>query len=108
MGMGDATRTLAALVVFASAGHWVNPILLAEAAYFHVHEGETKCFIETVPEQQVLTVKHRHIDNPGVACMLVFKDPRETQVFSKRIGPEDTEAAKTAYMTQRRGEHRIC
>merc|ERR1719335_1956225 len=82
--------------------------LLADAAYFHVHEGEEKCFIETVPEHQVLTVKYRHIDNPGVACMLVFKDPRETQVFSKRIDPEETQAAKTAYMTQRRGEHRIC
>merc|ERR1712118_156191 len=57
---------------------------------------------------QVLTVKYRHIDNPGVACMLIFKDPRSTQVFSKRIGAEDTEAGKTAYMTQRKGEHRIC
>jgi len=53
-------------------------------------------------------VKYRHIDNPGVACMLVFKNPEEKQVFSKRIGEEDTETGKTAYMTQKRGEHRIC
>jgi len=82
--------------------------LLGQAAYFNVHEGEEKCFIETVPEQQVMTVKYRHAENPGVACMLVFKDPRQMQVFSKRVGPEDTELGKAAYMTQRRGEHRIC
>merc|ERR1719336_3501163 len=40
--------------------------------------------------------------------MLVFKDPRQMQVFSKRIGPDDQDHGKTAYMTQRRGEHRIC
>lgn len=81
---------------------------MAEAAYFNVHEGEEKCFVETVPEHQTLTVKYKHIDNPGVECMLVFKDPRQTQVFSKMIGREDREPGKTAYMTQRRGEHRIC
>merc|ERR1719476_837099 len=40
--------------------------------------------------------------------MLIFKDPRNTQVFSKHIGPEDKEPGKTAYMTQKQGEHRIC
>mmetsp|Transcript_70963 Transcript_70963/g.197147 ORF Transcript_70963/g.197147 Transcript_70963/m.197147 type:complete len:220 (+) Transcript_70963:156-815(+) len=83
-------------------------LLFAEASYFHVREGEEKCFIETVPEHQVLTVKYRHINNPGVACMLVFKDPRQTQVFSKRVGPDDSEQGKTAYMAQRRGDHRVC
>jgi len=82
--------------------------LLAHAAFFHVHEGEEKCFIETVPEHQVLTVKYRHVENPGVTCMLVFKDPRQMQVFSKRVGPEEKDSGKTAYMTQRKGEHRIC
>jgi len=79
-----------------------------QAAYFHVHEGEEKCFVETVPEHQVLTVKYRHTDNPGVACMLVFKDPRQTQVFTKRIAEDDKEQGKTAYMTQKQGEHRVC
>lgn len=82
--------------------------VLAEAAYFNVHEGEEKCFVETAPEHQVMTVKYRHAENPGVPCMLIFKDPRGMQVFSKRIGPEEKEAGKTVYMTQRHGEHRIC
>ncbi|CAE7738731.1 cid13, partial [Symbiodinium necroappetens] len=37
-----------------------------QAAYFNLHEGEEKCFVETVPQHQVLTVKYRHADNPGV------------------------------------------
>lgn len=83
-------------------------VLLAEAAYFHVQEGEEKCFVEHTPEHQVLTVKYRHQDNPGVPCMLIFKDPRQAQVFSKRVGPEDQEQGKTAYMSQKNGEHKIC
>lgn len=98
--MRGALAALAALIAATPHG--------GQAAYFNVHEGEEKCFVETVPEQQVLTVKYRHADNPGVPCMLVFKDPRQTQVFSKRVGPDDKERGKTAYMTQRRGEHRIC
>jgi len=82
--------------------------LVVDSAYFHVHEGEEKCFMETVPEHQVLTVKYRHLENPGVACMLLFKDPDKRQVFSKRVGPDDKEGGKTAYMTQQRGEHKIC
>merc|ERR1719160_536224 len=82
--------------------------IAADAAYFYVHEGAEKCFLETVAEHQVLTVKYKTLDNPGVTCDLVFKDPRKTQVFSKRIDPHVDPAGKTAYMTQRRGEHRIC
>eukprot|EP00930_Biecheleria_cincta_P070334 TRINITY_DN57975_c0_g1_i1.p1 TRINITY_DN57975_c0_g1~~TRINITY_DN57975_c0_g1_i1.p1 ORF type:complete len:221 (-),score=38.67 TRINITY_DN57975_c0_g1_i1:281-943(-) len=81
---------------------------LAEAAYFTVHEGEEKCFVERVPQHQVLTVKYRHAENPGVECMILFKDPQKKQVFSKRVGHEDTEQGKTAYMTQSQGDHRIC
>lgn len=83
-------------------------VVLANAAYFNVHEGEEKCFVETIPEHQVLTVKYKHTDNPGVACMLIFKDPRNTQVFSKRIGPEEKERGQTTYMSQKGGQHRIC
>jgi len=100
---------LAALAAFATSGrHQGGTIFLAEATYFHVHEGETKCFLETTPEQQVLTVKYRHIDNPGVVCMLLFKDPAGKHVFSRQIGAEDKEVGRTAYMTQKRGEHSIC
>merc|ERR1719221_1694096 len=83
-------------------------LFTVEAAYFHVQEGHEKCFVETVPEHQVLTVKYKHAENPGVPCMLIFKDPRGTQVFSKRVGPEELDPGKTAYMTQKKGEHRIC
>eukprot|EP00929_Paragymnodinium_shiwhaense_P098205 TRINITY_DN59724_c0_g1_i1.p1 TRINITY_DN59724_c0_g1~~TRINITY_DN59724_c0_g1_i1.p1 ORF type:complete len:212 (+),score=66.11 TRINITY_DN59724_c0_g1_i1:100-735(+) len=85
-------------------------VLLAQAraAYFHVHEGEEKCFVETVPAQQVLTVQYRHRDNPGVACMIIFKDPRNTQVFSKRVGPDEKETSKAAYMAQKKGDHKVC
>ncbi|CAE7673627.1 eca [Symbiodinium pilosum] len=92
----------------------VAPVLLllglqpVQAAYFNLHEGEEKCFVETVPQHQVLTVKYRHADNPGVECMVIFKDPQKKQVFSKRVGHEDSEQGRTAYMTQQRGEHRIC
>merc|ERR1719215_516704 len=104
----------AAMLLLAGApqrgGHTgaVGGLRLAEAAYFHVQEGEEKCFVETTPEHPVLTVKYRHADNPGIPCMLIFKDPRQAQVFSKRVGPEDSEPGKAAYMTQKRGEHRIC
>eukprot|EP00931_Biecheleriopsis_adriatica_P080671 TRINITY_DN54024_c0_g1_i1.p2 TRINITY_DN54024_c0_g1~~TRINITY_DN54024_c0_g1_i1.p2 ORF type:complete len:215 (+),score=50.90 TRINITY_DN54024_c0_g1_i1:76-720(+) len=87
---------------------WALPLPPAEAAYFTVHEGEEKCFVETVPQHQVLTVKYRHAENPGVECMLIFKDPQQKQVFSKRVGHEDSEQGKTAYMTQQRGDHRVC
>ncbi|OLQ06206.1 hypothetical protein AK812_SmicGene10487 [Symbiodinium microadriaticum] len=30
------------------------------------------------------------------------------KVFSKRVGHEDSEQGRTAYMTQQRGDHRIC
>lgn len=109
--MHTVAQALAALATFllaAPGSHWAPALLFAEAAYFNVHEGAEKCFVETVPEHQVLTVKYKHINNPGVGCMLIFKDPRGTQVFSKRIGPEDSEPGKTAYMAQRRGEHRVC
>mmetsp|Transcript_68239 Transcript_68239/g.134872 ORF Transcript_68239/g.134872 Transcript_68239/m.134872 type:complete len:213 (+) Transcript_68239:144-782(+) len=82
--------------------------LCAHSAYFNVHEGEEKCFVEQTPEHQVMTVKYTHTENPGVPCMLVFKDPRGMQVFSHRVGPEEKDQGKTSYMTQRRGEHRIC
>lgn len=78
------------------------------AAYFYVHEGAERCFVETVAEHQVLTVKYKTLDNPGVTCDLVFKDPRKTHVFSKRIDPHVDASGKAAYMTQKRGEHQIC
>merc|ERR1719510_562367 len=40
--------------------------------------------------------------------MLVFKDPLGKQVFSKRVAEDEKDHGKTAYMTQRRGEHRVC
>mmetsp|Transcript_119514 Transcript_119514/g.283749 ORF Transcript_119514/g.283749 Transcript_119514/m.283749 type:complete len:202 (-) Transcript_119514:110-715(-) len=83
-------------------------VLSVEAAYFNLHEGEEKCFVETVPQHQVLTVKYRHAENPGVECMVIFKDPQQKQVFSKRVGHEDSEKGRTSFMTQQRGEHRIC
>jgi len=79
-----------------------------QGAYFNVHEGEDKCFMENMPLHQVLMVKHRHPDNPGVECMLLFKDPKGVEVFSKRIGPDDKDQGKTAYLTQTHGEHQVC
>jgi len=81
---------------------------MAEAAYFHMDRGVEKCFVESVPAQQVITVSHRHLENPGVGCMLIFKDPGGKQVFSKRIDAEDQEMGKTVYMAQSEGMHRIC
>merc|ERR1719491_465456 len=40
--------------------------------------------------------------------MLLYKDPRNTQVFSKHIGPDDQERGQTTYMSQKSGQHRIC
>eukprot|EP00933_Yihiella_yeosuensis_P054794 TRINITY_DN53357_c0_g1_i1.p1 TRINITY_DN53357_c0_g1~~TRINITY_DN53357_c0_g1_i1.p1 ORF type:complete len:214 (+),score=29.05 TRINITY_DN53357_c0_g1_i1:116-757(+) len=78
-----------------------------EAAYFNVHQGEEKCFEQISPQHQVATVKYEHIDNPGVECMLIFKDPKGKQAFSKRVGPEDT-TGEAVYMSQSEGSHRIC
>ena len=47
--MRIALRALAACAAFAAVD------LHVEAAYFHVKEGEEKCFLETVPNHQVLT-----------------------------------------------------
>eukprot|EP00933_Yihiella_yeosuensis_P015246 TRINITY_DN13364_c1_g1_i1.p1 TRINITY_DN13364_c1_g1~~TRINITY_DN13364_c1_g1_i1.p1 ORF type:complete len:221 (+),score=45.87 TRINITY_DN13364_c1_g1_i1:69-731(+) len=80
----------------------------SEAAYFNVHQGEEKCFVENIAEHQVMTVKYRHLENPGVECMLVFKDSKHKQVFSKRVAPEDKGKGNAIYMTQSKGEHRIC
>jgi len=80
---------------------------LVSGAYFYVPEGEEKCFIETLAEHQVLTAKFKNIDNPGVPCSVLFKDSRKATVFSKMVDATER-SGKVAYMTQTKGEHRIC
>eukprot|EP00451_Oxyrrhis_marina_P003382 CAMPEP_0204260882 /NCGR_PEP_ID=MMETSP0468-20130131/6628_1 /ASSEMBLY_ACC=CAM_ASM_000383 /TAXON_ID=2969 /ORGANISM="Oxyrrhis marina" /LENGTH=203 /DNA_ID=CAMNT_0051235367 /DNA_START=14 /DNA_END=625 /DNA_ORIENTATION=+ len=80
---------------------------VANAAYFYVNEGQTKCFVETVPQHQVLTAKYKHWENPGVQCSVEFKNPKGVTVFAKVVQPTE-ETGKTAYMTQAAGEHKIC
>mmetsp|Transcript_46409 Transcript_46409/g.84970 ORF Transcript_46409/g.84970 Transcript_46409/m.84970 type:complete len:221 (+) Transcript_46409:131-793(+) len=103
-----ALLAIASLSLAQRGGRWSAVPMVAEAAYFHVHEGEEKCFMENVPEGQVLTVKYRHIENPGVECKLVFKNPQNTEVHSKVIASDQLQAAQAAYMAKVAGEHRIC
>eukprot|EP00745_Piridium_sociabile_P022624 TRINITY_DN35293_c5_g1_i1.p2 TRINITY_DN35293_c5_g1~~TRINITY_DN35293_c5_g1_i1.p2 ORF type:complete len:206 (+),score=18.66 TRINITY_DN35293_c5_g1_i1:67-684(+) len=82
-------------------------VVLAHGAYFYVSEGSEKCFVENVPDHQVITVTYANPANPGVPCTLSFKDPTGRQVFS-RESTETEWKGKVAHMTTQHGEHKIC
>lgn len=104
----DVAVSLAALLLASGGTGGSTGLALVSAAYFHVKQGQQKCFLETIPEHQFVTIKYRHVDNPGIPCMLLFKDPRGKGVFSKRVGENEREQGKTGFMTQRQGEHKVC
>lgn len=94
----------------ASAAYgWLRlPSLLpVEAAYFYVHEGQDKCFVESVPVGVPLTVSYRNTDNPGVPCNIIYKDPQNRPVYSREVPPAETEG-KVSYMTTTTGEYKVC
>jgi len=80
---------------------------LIEGAYFYVSEGTDKCFVENVPNKVPLTVGYNNLDNPGVMCSIVYKDPSGRTVYSKEV-PHDTPSGKVAYLTKTAGEYGIC
>eukprot|EP00919_Chromeraceae_sp_WS-2016_P054008 GHVR01128206.1.p1 GENE.GHVR01128206.1~~GHVR01128206.1.p1 ORF type:complete len:205 (-),score=36.13 GHVR01128206.1:97-711(-) len=82
-------------------------IVGVESAYFFVSEGSEKCFIENVPVNQVMTVSYNNLENPGVACTVIFRDTSGRQVFSKEV-THPNYSGRVAYMTKESGEHKVC
>jgi len=76
--------------------------------YFKVSEGQEKCFVDDSHLHQVLTVTTKQVENPGVECMLVLKEPAGAEVLSKRLDPSSSEDEKVAYAIQSNGKHHIC
>lgn len=91
----------------------INGLLLftsftnVNAAHFFVSEGSDKCFIENVPHGVPLTVAYKNIDNPGVTCSIIYKNPSGRQVYSKEILPSHTQG-KVTHLTATAGEYKIC
>lgn len=79
----------------------------SSAAFFYVHEAQEKCFLENVPGGVAITATFENLENPGVSCSLIYKDPNMRQVYTREVQPHDGKG-KVTYLSQTHGEYKVC
>lgn len=87
------------LVLFAS---------LCQGIYVLVNPSQEKCFKEEVPAKQYILAKYKQFNNPGVPCMVVFKDKRGYAVSSQEAKTVNNEQFQAAYLTPVAGDVSVC
>eukprot|EP00051_Salpingoeca_urceolata_P005442 m.73317 g.73317 ORF g.73317 m.73317 type:complete len:307 (+) comp14335_c0_seq2:742-1662(+) len=105
--MGVCRAALLALAALLLAGH-------ASALYFHIDEGETKCFIEEVPEETMVVGQYKtqkemangkfSPPSSGTGMHVEVHDPNDELIMSKDYQAE----GRFAFTTHESGEHTIC
>jgi hypothetical protein len=81
---------------------------LCAGIYFQVAPSQEKCFMEEVAANQVVLVKYKQFNNPGVPCMIVFKDKKKISVSSQPAKSELGVQAQAVYMTVSSGDIHVC
>ncbi|VDO07143.1 unnamed protein product [Rodentolepis nana] len=84
----------------------------SNAIYFHIKEGSTKCFIEDVPEDTLISVSYaisvldgdKFVRNPDHGVHVEIKDPEGNVVLSRVYSSE----GKFFYTSLAPGDHSIC
>merc|ERR1711924_208682 len=90
-------------------------LLMGNALYFHIKEGESKCFIEEVPDETMVQGQYKTLrHNPdgsyesaasrGVGMHVRVRDPSDNVIMSKDYEAE----GRFAFSTHEPGEHQIC
>ncbi|XP_003744871.1 transmembrane emp24 domain-containing protein eca [Galendromus occidentalis] len=88
---------------------------VSHGLYFHIAEGERKCFIEEVPEDTLVVGHYRcqlHDPNtggfmpssPGIGMHVEVRDPEEKIILSKVYSSE----GRFSFTSPAPGEHSIC
>ncbi|KAH8582440.1 transmembrane [Cryptosporidium sp. chipmunk genotype I] len=77
------------------------------AIYFYVQEGAEKCFIQEVPKSIPIHVKYENVNNLGIDCAVIFKNPDNIEVFSKHVN-ENEHKGSAAYLPELDGDHKVC
>jgi emp24/gp25L/p24 family/GOLD len=81
---------------------------VAKGVYFYVSPSQEKCFKEDVPAKQVVLVKYKQFNNPGVPCFIVFKDKKGLPVSSQQLKTDTSEQGQAAYMNKDSGDLFVC
>ena len=86
----------------------------SRALYFHIGEGETKCFIEEVPDETMIEGKYRTQgqnpdgtyaeSSPGFGIHVEITDPNEDLIMAKDYEAE----GRFVFTAHEPGEHTIC
>ena len=87
------------LVLFAS---------VSQGIYLLVNPSQEKCFKEEVPAKQYILAKYKQFNNPGVPCMVVFKDKRGYAVSSQEAKAVNNEQFQAAYLSPLAGDVSVC
>ncbi|KAK9171474.1 emp24/gp25L/p24 family/GOLD family protein [Cryptosporidium meleagridis] len=77
------------------------------AIYFYVQEGTEKCFIQEVPKSVAIHVKYENVNNLGIDCTVIFKNPDNIEVFSRHVNENDHKGS-VAYLPEVDGDHKVC
>ena len=83
--------------------------------YFHIQEGERKCFIEEIPDDTLIVGNYKcqlfdpntntfAPSSPGVGMHVEIRDPEDKQILSKVYSSE----GKFSFTSHSPGEHVIC
>jgi len=89
--------------------------LVAQGLYFHIQEGERKCFIEEVPDDTLIVGKYKcqlfdpntggfAPSSPGIGMHVEIRDPEDKQILSKVYSSE----GQFSFTSHSPGEHVIC
>jgi hypothetical protein len=90
-------------------------ISLTEGLYFHIQEGERKCFIEEIPDDTLVVGNYKcqlfdpntggfMPSSPGIGMHVQVHDPDDKQILSKVYSSE----GKFTFTSHTPGEHVIC
>ncbi|OII74089.1 uncharacterized protein cubi_02891 [Cryptosporidium ubiquitum] len=77
------------------------------ALYFYVQEGTEKCFIQEVPKSVPIHVKYENVNNLGIDCNIIFRNPENIEVFSRHVN-ENEHKGSVAYLPEIDGDHKLC
>eukprot|EP01070_Trichotokara_eunicae_P008514 Trichotokara_eunicae@DN5790_c0_g1_i2.p1 len=86
---------------------WVGNAQPLSKPYIVLQEGAEKCFTETVPSGLAIKATYTHIDNPGIACSIIFKNPKGRMVYSHAVGTKDSKG-HVSYTATEEGTHSVC
>jgi hypothetical protein len=77
-------------------------------AYFLVHAGSPKCFLEAIPEHIAITVKYGlRTPHQGVSCLVDIRRRNGLSVFSKEVTISQPRG-NLVYSTQEAGRYEVC